>query len=107
MTLSDGIRKLARRGQYGHSRQPRDFYMTEGGCSFYWDNAHTFTSQKEWDRACRLLNRYRRFVAFVEGWKNTGERAYYADNSVMARQVNRQGDDRWICEVAAGGDVCF
>jgi len=106
MTLAKGIKALAQLGQYGHSRHPRNFYMGEGGCSYYWDNHGTFKTQSEWDRAVRLLNRYHRFCAFVEGWKSTGEKRYWADNSTEVREVSRQGKERWMVLVAPNGDAC-
>lgn len=104
--LSTQIRMLAERGQYGHRRTPRNFYMTEGGCSYYWHNGGIINSQRDWDRACRLLARYHSFCASVEGWTNTGSTRYYADNSVMAEQRSRQGAVRWVYAVAPNGDCC-
>jgi hypothetical protein len=108
MKLAAGIRTLAKRGQYGHSRHPRNFYMSEGGHSYYWDNQRIFASQAEWDRACRLLARYRRFCEFVEGWSEVpGSRAYYADNSTQCTQISRAGKTRNVVLCGPGGDACF
>ncbi len=108
MTLSVKVRQLAKRGQYGHSRTPRDFYMSEGGCSFYWGNGGIIKTVEEWDRACRLLTRYRRFYAFIQGWQDVpGTVTYWADNSRTVKQVSRQGVIREHQLVAAGGDVCY
>lgn len=110
--LAAMLRKLAHAGQYGHSRTPRNYYMTTSYCSFYWDNHGRFVPDHEtWVRVAALSARYHRFCMYVEEtaprWVEVN-RTYWADNSVDSHQVSADGTQtRTVQLTAPHGDVCY
>jgi len=110
MSLSDKLRKLAARGQYGHSRTPANYYMTGGYCEYYWSHStDLFPTLAEWDKAAALLDRYHRLLQWADTnlWQDTGKPTYWGDNSVSIQQVHVQtGKTRTRMITAPHGDVC-
>ncbi len=109
--LAAALRALAARGQYGQTRVPRNFHMSEGDyCTYYWSNAKWDHSFEQYNAMARLLARYKRFVHFVEevlpAWR-TVDHISYMDNSRDAVQVSRDGRERRVQVTAPHGDVCF
>jgi len=113
VSLAGILKELARRGQYGHSRTPDDFYISPGGHSYYWSHSRDLgvTSQAMWDRLAELSARYRRFVNYchevMPGWKDTGNVRRWADNSVEKEQASSDRTTRWVMVDGPHGDVCF
>jgi hypothetical protein len=109
-TLSKLLVTIARRGQYGHSRTPRTFYMGDGYCEYYWSSSNRDVTFEQWQKIAKLSKRYHRYVHYVEevlpAWK-TVENVYYADNSIEAVQRDRHGRTRQVMTKAPGGDACF
>lgn len=122
-SLSAMVRALAKRGQYGHSRSPRNFHMAEGYCAYYWHSGHAYIEgegwvpivpdQATWDRCVRLLRRYHAFVQHMEnvapGWVEV-RRIHWADNSIEATEEATRGSRVGECRtrqlVAPHGDIC-
>lgn len=49
-----------------------------------------------------------RFCEYVEGWKEVpNSRMHYADNSIEATKISRDGRTRTVMVLAPGGDACF
>jgi hypothetical protein len=109
MRLALLLRILASRGQYGHARSPRGYYMSEGYCSFYWDNRGVCPDYPTWRRVARLSSRYLRFCYHVSevmrGWRQV-EEIHHADNSVEVVEVSTSGETRRRMTLAPGGDTC-
>lgn len=114
---------LARKGQYGHSRTPKNFYMGDPDrlvagkrdphtlyCEYYWSWAKFDMTYEQYQRVARLSCRYRRFVHYVTevlpAWQPVRE-IHFADNSVEVVEVSRDGVERQRLVRAPGGDACF
>lgn len=117
--LASKLIALAAKGQYGHSRAPRNFGMGDPDrdsdpnslyCEYYWSNAKWDMTYAEYVRVARLSTRYRRYVHYMTeikpAWQNVGE-VLYADNSVEAVQRATDGRTRQVTVKAPSGDACF
>lgn len=108
--LAEKLRKLAARGQYGHARKPDNFYMS--GSGFEW--AHTdkslFGDVATFERVAALSKRYHAFVRYCREvapqWVEV-DRIHWADNSIEAVQVDKDGNQRRVMVAAPSGDRCF
>lgn len=62
------------------------------------------------EKAAELLERAASLLHFHQevapGWVD-GKKIYYADNSIVQMQVDRDGNRRSITLVGPGGDVCY
>ena len=135
MTFADRLRHLAKQGQYGHSREPHNYYPqdnTMSDCPLDWMNrelykeplkhpdgrvyAYRIASEKTsfdfnaWKKFCEFARRYRRFYIYLTEilpeWKKTNT-FYYADNSVVAEETDKHGNKRERYEVMPHGDLCY
>lgn len=107
--LAEKLRKIAARGQYGHSRTPANFYMFEDYCSYHWSNCTRMVTFEEWQKLARLSHRYHRYLAWYK--KNMfikGEETYWMDNSISAVYTNiLTGETETRMLKPPGGDICF
>ena len=102
--LAAKIRKLA--SKKGHGL--KYFWMVDHLCAYYWDNSSSydsttktwvkpFSTQQEWSKACKLLNRYHRYVNYVEEvvrqWVVIST-SRYADNSIEVTERSKDGTTR-------------
>lgn len=107
--LTNVIRVMAAHGQHGWRRTPADFYMGDDYCSWYW-GAHGDCDFETYKRASRVLDRYHRFMNYMESisWENVGDPVNYADNSAEQRQRNVfTGKFRNKMLTSPGGDLCY
>jgi hypothetical protein len=108
--LAQYLRQLAKNGQHGHVRTPATIYVGASYCSFYWDNHGVVPDHATWERVAALGQRYRSFVAYcretLPEWREV-DRIYYADNSTVAIEEDKDGNRRNRMLVAPHGDVCF
>lgn len=106
------IRTLARAGQYGHSRTPRNYYMSQGYCAWYWScSPFSGVTLPEWDHAAEVLARYHRLVQWavevLPGWTDVRTLSYM-DNSEEREQVCKCGlHVRRVMVRPPSGDACF
>ena len=112
------LKALAARGQHGHPRTPRTFYISEGYHSWYWDapkgrtaGAAEVETVAEWDTLARVLSRYHRYVQWatevLPGWR-TVRTISYMDNSSEEEQVCKCGlHTRRVMVTPPSGDLCF
>lgn len=107
--LSEKLRIIAKRGQYGHSRTPANFYMVGEYCSYYWSHCTDIVTFEEWQKLAKLSKRYHRYLSWYK--KNMfvqGEKTYWMDNSVTAEYIHIEtGETEIRTLVAPGGDICF
>lgn len=135
MTFADRLRHLAKQGQYGHVRDPHNYYPSDNTMSECpWDWMHkeiyrvplyastgkvyawrivsepTKFNYDSWKKFCEFARRYRRFYYYLTeilpDWKET-RKFYYADNSIEVEEVDKSGNKRQRMTVAPSGDVCF
>lgn len=118
-SLAAQLIALAKRGQYGHSRSPKNFYMSDpddnkagnGYCDYYHSWAHWDMTFEQWRKIARLSKRYRRLIHYITEikpqWKDTAERTLWGDNSVDVVQVSITGQKRTVQVKAPSGDACF
>ena len=106
--LADKLRAIAKRGQYGHSRTPANFYMSDSYCSYYHSRAKDLVSFEEWQKIARLSKRYHRFVRwYKENMYTKGKVTYWMDNSISAEYTNVEtGKTETRMIEAPHGDVC-
>lgn len=104
------LRELARKGQYGHSRTPRNYYMCESYCDYYWSRATSMMTYEQWKAVYRLSTRYHRMIGYVTEvlpeWED-GKKIYYADNSISMVQHGKDGQERTIQIKPPSGDLCY
>lgn len=111
MALASKIRELAARGQYGRSCKPSGFYMTDGYCSYCHSWASGLMTFPEWSRACVVLSRYHRFLAYCREvaplWQSVRQ-IHFADNSVEDVQFSPVLNcERRVMIEAPHGDACY
>jgi len=109
--LAAYLRRLAAGGQYGHSRKPDNYYMSDSYCSFYWNSHGIVPDHETWEKVARLSKRYLSFVSYCREvypqWQDL-ETIHWADNSVEKIQQSLiLGINRRVLVKAAGGDACF
>lgn len=109
--LRDLLRAVAERGQYGHRRTPKDFFMTGTYCEYYWSACTDLMDYETWQKLSKFAARYRRFVNYYEEifpeWEET-KKVTYADNSTDSVQVSKKlGKIRRVQVEAPWGDACF
>ena len=135
LTFADRLRFLAKQGQYGHVRQPHNYYPSDNTmseCPWDWMNrevariplkhpdgsvyAHKIASEptmfnyNNWKKFCEFARRYRRFYYYLTEilpeWKET-KKINYMDNSVEVEEVDKNGNKRQRMTVSPHGDLCF
>lgn len=105
--LAKLLTQIAAKGQHGHRRTPRNYFISGDYCGYYHSAIFDCTFE-DWKRLAKLSERYKRFCERVEGWKEVpNSRTHYADNSIEATEVSRQGQRRTVMVLAPGGDACY
>jgi hypothetical protein len=70
-SLSAKIRIAAARGQYGHCRTPRHFFMGQAWSRYEWSGCRDLFTYDVWKRADLLLQRYQRICRYYDALKPT------------------------------------
>lgn len=114
-SYADLLRRLAKRGQYGHSREPHNYYpMNMDFHGFHIDGEwkRAGLTWDVWERFTKYASRYHRFYRYctevLPQWEEVpGSKIYWADNSVTVSQQNMFGDVRQVYLEAPHGDLCY
>jgi hypothetical protein len=110
MKLSNLLKEIAKLGQYGQSRNPKSFFISDSYCDYYWSPGKMKCDFDTWKKLAVLSARYQRFVNYIEEikpeWKiiNT---MYFADNSIAVEELSKMGTSRQRMTHFPHGDVCF